>query len=74
MRRCGFSLEQWIIAERLQGARQDLIRPDNHSRTVAMIARQWGFTDPTHFTRRFRAAYGMTPSEWRRIGGATSAQ
>ncbi|WP_460492219.1 AraC family transcriptional regulator [Dactylosporangium cerinum] len=23
-----------------------------------------GFTDPRHFARRFRAAYGITPSEW----------
>ncbi|MFY1670340.1 AraC family transcriptional regulator [Plantactinospora sp. WMMB334] len=26
-----------------------------------------GFTDPTHFARRFRATYGLTPSDWRRI-------
>ena len=33
----------------------------------AMVARNWGFTDPTHFTRRFRSAYGLTPSELRRL-------
>lgn len=54
------------IGERLRGAREDLARRD--SRTIAMVAGQWGFSDPTHFTRRFRAAYGITPSEWRRIG------
>jgi AraC-like DNA-binding protein len=47
----GFSLEQWIIGERLHGARDELIRPDSHSRTITMVARQWGFSDPTHFTR-----------------------
>jgi AraC-like DNA-binding protein len=56
-------LEQWIIAARLAGARADLADRDL---PIAAIARRWGFKDPTHFTRRFRAAYGVLPSEWRR--------
>jgi len=64
----GISLEQLIINERLRGAREDLRRPESRRRTVAMIAHRWGFTDPTHFARRFRARYGVTPSEWRRSG------
>jgi AraC-like DNA-binding protein len=59
------SLEQWIIGERLRGAREELSRPESRQRPIAMIARRWGFRDPTHFTRRFRAVYGMAPSEWR---------
>jgi AraC-like DNA-binding protein len=59
------SLEQWIISERLRGAREELSRPGSRQRSIAMIARGWGFRDPTHFTRRFRAVYGMAPSEWR---------
>lgn len=59
------SLEQWIIGERLRGARDELSRPENRQRSIAMIAGRWGFRDPTHFTRRFRAVYGTTPSEWR---------
>jgi len=62
-----FSLEQWIIGERLQGARDELTRPESRQRTIAMVARRWGFSAPTHFSRRFRTAYGLTPSEWRRI-------
>ena len=61
----GVSLEQWIISERLQRARADLRRPELRRHTVATVARRWGFTDATHFTRRFRARYGVTPSEWR---------
>ena len=26
-----------------------------------------GFRDPSHFTRRFRAAYGMTPRDWQQV-------
>jgi AraC-like DNA-binding protein len=59
------SLEQWVIGERLRGAREDLLRPESRLRSVAAIARSWGFRDPTHFARRFRAEYGMTPGEWR---------
>jgi AraC-like DNA-binding protein len=68
-----FSLEQWIIGERLQGARDELIRPDSRQRTIAMIAHRWGFSDPTHFSRRFRIAYGLSPREWRRFGTERSA-
>jgi AraC-like DNA-binding protein len=64
--RAGLSLEQWIIAERLRGARDELVARESTQRPIGMIARRWGFRDPTHFARRFRAEYGMTPSEWRR--------
>ena len=62
----GFSLEQWIISERLAGARLDLLSTESRHRPIAAIARRWGFRDATHFTRRFKARYGMLPSQWRR--------
>lgn len=64
----GLSLEQLIITERLAGAREELILPRRRPATIAMVARRWGFTDPTHFTRRFRDQYGLTPSAWRAQG------
>nr|MDT0663001.1 helix-turn-helix domain-containing protein [Micromonospora sp. DSM 115978] len=67
------SLEQWIIAERLQGAREELLRPESRRLTIAMVARRWGFSDPTHFTRRFRRTYGVTPSDWRRMAADAAA-
>ena len=57
-------LEQWIIGLRLEGARQELARPRSGNRTIAAVARRWGFTNPSHFTQRFREAYGLTPREW----------
>ncbi|MET9865552.1 MULTISPECIES: helix-turn-helix domain-containing protein [unclassified Streptomyces] len=63
--RAGLSLEQWIIEQRLEGARASLVSPAGRTRTVASVARAWGFTDPSHFTRRFKAAYGVTPRRWR---------
>lgn len=32
------------------------------------MALKWGFADSTHFSRRFRDAYGMSPREWRQFG------
>jgi AraC-like DNA-binding protein len=58
-------LAEWIMRGRLEGARRDIAR--NGSIGIAAVARQWGFTDPTHFGRRFRAAYGMSPRDWRQV-------
>ena len=66
----GFSLEQWIISERLRGARAELLQADSRRPPIAVIARRWGFRDPTHFTRRCRAMYGLTPRELRHVAGA----
>jgi AraC-like DNA-binding protein len=60
-------LEQWIIGLRLEGARGDLARPETRQRTIAAVARHWGFPNASHFTLRFREAYGMTPREWRAL-------
>jgi AraC-like DNA-binding protein len=63
--RAGLSLEQWIISERLRGARHDLLSPGHRHRSIGAIARSWGFRDPTHFTRRFKTRYGATPTQLR---------
>jgi AraC-like DNA-binding protein len=65
--RAEISLEQHIISRRLEGARAELRTTVGRSRTIAAVAAGWGFKDPTHFARRFRAAYGMRPQEWRRL-------
>jgi AraC-like DNA-binding protein len=61
-----FSLEQWIIHQRLEGARTELLDAGSRDRSIAMVARRWGFTDPSYFSRRFRQAFGLTPRDWRR--------
>jgi AraC-like DNA-binding protein len=59
------SLGQWVVERRLEAARQDLTSRRGRNQTIAAIARRWGFADSTHFSRRFRQAYGMSPREWR---------
>ncbi|GAB4081447.1 helix-turn-helix domain-containing protein [Modestobacter muralis] len=66
----GFSLEQWVIEQRLEGARAELADPGSRGRPIAVVARRWGFTDASYFSRRFRAAYGVTPRESRQAGQA----
>jgi AraC-like DNA-binding protein len=54
-----------IKARRLEQCRRDLANPAFVGRTVHSIAGRWGFTDAAHFTRSFRAEFGLTPTEFR---------
>ena len=62
-------LEQWIIRERLAGARAELAEPASRRRTIAATATSWGFANASHFTHRFREASWTTPL----VSGRTSA-
>jgi len=62
----GVRLVEWIIAERLEGARRELMTPRGTSPTIAQVSRRWGFKDPSHFSTRFRLAYGMSPRDFQR--------
>lgn len=65
----GVRLEQWLIEQRLEVARAELAAPSGRRRSIAATARACGFADPSHFARRFRAAYGMSPRDWQRSAG-----
>jgi AraC-like DNA-binding protein len=64
----GATVWEWIVRERLEGARRQLAGDHRPYATVASVARRWGFHDARHVARRFRAAYGMSPAEWRVLG------
>jgi AraC-like DNA-binding protein len=68
----GIRLEQWLIDQRLEAARVELASPAGRRRPVSAVARACGFADPSHFARRFRAAYGMSPRAWQRTGSGTT--
>lgn len=61
------SVREWLISERLDAARRSLGREGPATVTIAATSRRWGFSDPGHFARRFRAAYGMSPREWQNL-------
>jgi AraC-like DNA-binding protein len=64
------SLANHIVAQRLERARRMLSASGSRSRTIAAVARDCGFVDTPHFSRRFRNAYGMSPREWRQVRGS----
>lgn len=55
-----------IRGRRLDAAFLELARNDVTPRSVTEVAFSLGFTNATHFLRRFRARFGLTPSEVRR--------
>jgi AraC-like DNA-binding protein len=59
------SIAEWIIRARLEGALGDMRKPENRNLSVGFLARRWGFIDASHFGRRFRQAYSMTPRDYR---------
>jgi AraC family transcriptional activator of tynA and feaB len=62
----GLSLERLIVSRRLERCRRALEDPTQRQRTISEIAYAWGFSDLSHFVRRFKAAYQLAPGEYRR--------
>lgn len=60
----GITVGRWIHRERLERCRRDLSRPSGATQAVSAVAQRWGFVSASHFSRVFRAAYGMSPREW----------
>ena len=60
--RKGMTLRQYIIAYRLKCAKRMLELSD---KSAAEIAEECGFTDASYFAKTFKAAFGMTPKEYR---------
>ncbi|MEU1732146.1 helix-turn-helix domain-containing protein [Streptosporangium sp. NPDC020145] len=63
----GMAPAAWIRRLRLERCRSDLSDPRFRTHPVHTIARRWGFTDPAHFSRAFRATYGAPPRHYRHI-------
>ncbi|GAA3779973.1 helix-turn-helix domain-containing protein [Streptomyces phyllanthi] len=68
----GTTVGRWIQRRRLEECRRDLVQGVRGRQTIAAVAGRWGFLSATHFSRVFRAAYGMSPSEWRDTSGGSA--
>lgn len=62
----GTTVASWIRTQRLEGARRELRDPLHAGKSVGAVAARWGILDAAHFSRTFRDAFGVSPSEWRR--------
>jgi AraC-like DNA-binding protein len=70
----GTTVCAYIRDRRLAMCRRDLASRSLMARHVGEIARHWGFVDPSHFSKLFRAVYGVSPSEWRARARAGTMQ
>lgn len=61
------SVHEYIMSQRLERIHQDLAKDSMRNRTITDIAFAWGFQSSAHFSRRFRAAFGLSPSAFRKI-------
>jgi AraC-like DNA-binding protein len=68
----GQSVAAWVRQRRLERCRHDLRDPGLRDQPVSAIAARWGLPNAAHFSRAFRAAYGVSPVEYR-AGGDPSA-
>jgi len=53
------------LSLRLDRCRDALGDPRLARHTITRIAFDWGFTDPAHFTKTFKARFGVTPRQYR---------
>lgn len=61
----GTTVSTWIRTRRLEHCRQMLDDPVHADRPVSEIGARWGLPDAPHFSRVFKAAYGVPPRQFR---------
>ena len=63
--RAGTTFSGYVMDRRLDGAARDLSDAAKADQTIGSIAFDWGFSDLSHFTRRFKQRFGCRPRDWR---------
>lgn len=61
----GTTVSAWIRSRRLEQCRRELCDTTQSHRSIQTIASRWGFVDAAHFSRVFKSAFGVSPSEFR---------
>ena len=61
----GLSFSLHVHQRRLAKCRADLADPALRTQTISDICFRWGFNDAAHFSRSFRADFGLTPRAFR---------
>ncbi|TWF47378.1 helix-turn-helix domain-containing protein [Neorhizobium alkalisoli] len=60
-------ISNYIRRQRLLRTK-DLLSDETNKRSISSIAEEWGFMDPSTFSRTFRREFGLTPKEARNGG------
>ncbi|WP_131737138.1 helix-turn-helix domain-containing protein [Actinomadura roseirufa] len=63
----GTTVAALIRERRLQRCRHDLTDPAMDAHPIHVIAARWGFTSSAHFSRLFRAAFSLSPRDYRNL-------
>jgi AraC-like DNA-binding protein len=68
----GMTVSGWVRRRRLLRCRAELDGADTEA-SVTEIAYRWGLSDSAHFSRLFKASFGMSPTQYRssRLGVPT---
>jgi len=61
----GITVAAYIKQRRLAAIAQELRNPYHAEDSITEISLRWGFPEITHFSRSFRAEFGMSPREYR---------
>jgi AraC family transcriptional regulator, positive regulator of tynA and feaB len=64
------SIVRLIHSRRLALCRRALADESQRHRLINEIAYSWGFSDMSYFGRKFKAAYGLLPSEYRSLAAS----
>ena len=67
---CGTSPYRYLLMRRLDFAREQLAQ----SRSLVEVAIEAGFADQAHFSRMFKATFGVTPARYRVLREPESSQ
>jgi transcriptional regulator GlxA family with amidase domain len=65
----GNSFSHYLRTRRLDRCRTDLISPMHADLSISEICFRWGFNGSAHFSRAFHNEYGLSPRDYRRLGG-----
>lgn len=68
------TIAELVRARRLTGCGRDLADPALGEMSIGAVAARWGITDSAKFSRLFRAAYGLSPREYRAGNGRSGTQ
>ncbi|SEC56514.1 AraC-type DNA-binding protein [Amycolatopsis tolypomycina] len=72
----GDTVGGYIRRRRLDRIRGQLADPGQARRSVASLAAEWGIAEASHFSKLFRAEFGVSPREYREaaLGGSSPSR